>query len=433
MAPTPARYGTPRLRAYAVLSAVAVLGALVSGRPELAALGAPFALLLTAGLALSEPPQFELQVRLGANRVIQGDTFAIGIELSSIKGVTRLDLEPILGPGVAPARPLTGTVRLPPGQPVVLDFPLIATRWGACSLGGFRARAYDRFGMVRFDSVVGHAEPVKVLPDAGTLRSLIRPAHTEIFAGEVVSRRRGDGIEFSDVRSFAAGDRVRDVNWRATARAGELYVNQRLADRNADVVVFVDTFDELRPDAGEARTKPSSLDLAVSAAASVVAAYLRRRDRVGLVGWGGYLQWVAPGMGQVALYRIVDVLLEARVVRSDAWRGVRILPAGVLPPGALVVVLTPLLDPRMINALFDLRARGSDVAVIELDPVAFQSPGRRPEEQVAFRLWRLARQRIRRRLEDRGMIACRWDGGRPLEEVVRETEMRRRHYWRRSG
>jgi uncharacterized protein (DUF58 family) len=422
-----------------VLSAVAVLGALVTGRPELAALGTPFALLLIAGLALSEPPQFESQVRLGANRVIQGDTIALAVALSSTKGVTRLDLEPVLGPGVAPAAPMTGTVRLHPGQPVVVEFPLKAMRWGTCRLGSFRVRAYDRFGLVRFDSAAGHAEPVKVLPDAGTLRSLIRPAHTEIFAGEVVSRRRGDGIEFSDVRAFAAGDRVRDVNWRATARAGELYVNQRLADRNADVVVFVDTFDELRPGSNEPHSgepragEPSSLDLAVSAAASVAAAYLRRRDRVGLVGWGGYLQWVAPGMGQGALYRIVDVLLEARAVRSDAWRGVRILPAGVLPPGALVVALTPLLDPRMLNAVFDLRARGSDVAVIELNPVAFQRPGRRPEEQVAFRLWRLARQRIRRRLEDRGVIVSRWDGGRSLEEVVRETEIRRQQYWRRSG
>jgi uncharacterized protein (DUF58 family) len=424
-----ARYGTPRLHAYVTLTVVAVLAALVTGRPELAVLGAPFALVLIVGLAVSQPPTFEVDARLPVDRVIQGDPVTLEVVASSATGVARLDLDAILGPGLVPARRLPGTVQLLPGQQVAFEIPVVATRWGTCPLGGFRARAYDRFGLVRFDGPAGRAQTMKVLPDAGTLRSLIRPAHTEIFAGEVVSRHRGDGVEFSDVRAFVAGDRVRDVNWRATARGGALHVNQRVADRNADVVLFVDTFDELRPGPGTA----SSLDLAVSATASVAAAYVRRRDRVGLIGWGGYLQWVAPGMGQGALYRIIDVLLEAQVVRSDAWRGVRILPAGVLPPGALVIVLSPLLDPRMTNAVFDLRARGSDVAVIEPDPVAFQRPGRRPEEQVAFRLWRLSRQRIRRRLEDRGVIVAQWDGDRPLEEVVRELEARRRQYWRRSG
>jgi uncharacterized protein (DUF58 family) len=427
--PASGRFGTPRLRAYAALTAAALVASLVSGRPELAILAAPFGLLLTVGLAVSDRPHFELDVAVSGNRVIQGDRLVITVACRSATGVSRLDLVPILDPGLVPASPLTGTLRLPPDTPTVLELPVVATRWGTFRVGSFRASAYDRLGMVRFDSAVGTGETLKVLPDAGTLRSLIRPANTEIFAGEVVSRYRGDGIEFSDVRAFTPGDRVRDVNWRATARAAELVVNQRQADRNADVVLFVDTFDELRPGPGQ----PSSLDVAVSATASVVAAYLRRRDRVGLVGWGGFLQWVAPGMGQVALYRIVDVLLEAKVFRSDAWRGVRILPARVLPPGALVIAVSPLLDPRLTNALFDLRARGSDVAVIELDPVAFQQPGRRQMEQLAFRLWALSRARIRRRLEDRGVVVATWDGGRQLEEVVREVETRRRQYRRRSG
>ena len=424
-----ARFGTPRLHAYATLTVAGLFAALISGRPELAAIGAPFALILTVGLAVFEAPRLDLAVRRSSDRVIQGDTVILGVSVSSADGVARVDLEPVLGPGLVPAAPLTGTLRLAPGQPAELELPFVASRWGTVPLGALRIRAYDPFGLVRCDFTAGRSEPVRVLPDAGTLQSLIRPANTEIFAGEVVSRHRGDGVEFSDVRVFAPGDRVRDVNWRATARGHQLFVNQRLADRNADVVVFVDTFDELRPVAGA----QSSLDLSVSAAASVAAAYLRRRDRVGVVGWGGYLQWVALGMGQGALYRIVDVLLEARVVRSDAWRGVRILPSGVLPPGAFVIALTPLLDPRMINAVFDLRARGSDVAVIELDPVAFQDPGRRPDEQVAFRLWRLSRLRLRRRLEGRGVLVAQWDGGRALEEVVRELENRRRQYWRRSG
>jgi uncharacterized protein (DUF58 family) len=320
-------------------------------------------------------------------------------------------------------------VRLRPAEPATISTTVVANRWGTFGLGVVQIRACDRLGLVYYDGAYGRPKPLKVLPDAGTLGTLINPIDTQIFSGDLVSRRRGDGIEFSDVRAFVPGDRMRDVNWRATARSDRLFVNQRLAERNADIVIFVDTFDDLRG----AATDAGSLDVAVSAAASAAAAYLRRRDRVGLVGWGGYLQWLAPSMGQHGLYRIVDTLLDTRVVRSDAQRSIRILPAGVLPPGALILALSPLLDPRTVNALFDLKARGTDVAIVELDPTAFQGPGRRPQEQLAPRLWRLSRERVRMRFESHGVVVVVWDGHRPFEEVVREVEACRARFRRRSG
>ena len=59
-------------------------------------------------------------------------------------------------------------------------------------------------------------------------------------------RSRADGLEFADTRAFVPGDRLRSVNWRASARRGELIVNERHPDRNADVVLFLDSFAEAR-------------------------------------------------------------------------------------------------------------------------------------------------------------------------------------------
>jgi uncharacterized protein (DUF58 family) len=427
-APT-ARYGTPRLRAYVGFTAVGLLGGLFFGRPELVALAAPFAVVVAVGLVWSRAPDLEVSSSLGAERVVQGDRITLTVTITSAVGVPRVEVRPVIAPGVAAPADAAQAVRLMPDEPATISATVVANRWGTFGLGAVEIRAFDRFGLVHYDGAYGRPTPLKVLPDAGTLRTLINPIDTQIFSGDLVSRRRGDGIEFSDVRAFVPGDRMRDVNWRATARSERLYVNQRLAERNADIVIFVDTFDDLR----RAATDTGSLDVAVSAAASAATAYLRRRDRVGLVGWGGYLQWLAPSMGQLGLYRIVDTLLDARVVRSDAQRGIRILPAGVLPPGALILALTPLLDPRTVNALFDLKARGTDVAIVELDPTTFQSPGRRPQEQLAHRLWRLSRERVRLRFEGHGVVVVVWDGQRPFDEVVREVEACRARFRRRSG
>ena len=66
------------------------------------------------------------------------------------------------------------------------------------------------------------------------LRSLLRPRETQPYVGEEVSRRRGDGIEYADIRQFAFGDMVTRINWRATARRGELWVNDRHPERNTE-------------------------------------------------------------------------------------------------------------------------------------------------------------------------------------------------------
>ena len=104
---------------------------------------------------------------------------------------------------------------------------------------------------------------------------------------------RADGLEFADTRAFVPGDRLRSVNWRASARRGELIVNERHPDRNADVVLFLDSFAEAR----SGRRGDGTLERAVRAAATLAGRYLERRDRVGLVTFGGVLRWLEPGGG----------------------------------------------------------------------------------------------------------------------------------------
>ena len=83
-------------------------------------------------------------------------------------------------------------------------------------------------------------------------------------------------------------------------------------ERNTDVVIFLDTFVEAR------REDAGTLDLAVRAAATLAERYLAHRDRVGLVVFGGILNWLTPATGIVQRYRIVDALLDAEILLSYA-------------------------------------------------------------------------------------------------------------------
>ena len=56
----------------------------------------------------------------------------------------------------------------------------------------------------------------------------------------------------------------------------------------------------------------------------------------------------------------------------------------MLPPQALVLAVSPLIDDRSVTALLDLRARGHDLAVIEVSPVPFAEPGESELDQLAL-------------------------------------------------
>ena len=143
--------------------------------------------------------------------------------------------------------------------------------------------------------------------------------------------------------------------------------------------------------------------------------------------FGGYLSWLLPRSGTQQLYRIVDSLLEMGVVLSFATKGIDVLPPRSLPPKALVLALSPLLDARSAAALLDLRARGFDLVVVEVSPVPFVRPGSGELSRLSYRLWRLSREALRARYEQAGVPVVEWTDGQPLSGAIEEVRAFRRY------
>src|SRR5204862_5962573 len=297
---------------------------------------------------------------------------------------------------------------------------LRCVRWGAFPLGRIHLRAHDHFGMFRHEALVDRRQPLKVYPAQEDVRTLLRPSETQVFSGNHVARQKAEGIEFADIRQFVAGDRVRRVNWRASARRGELWVNEHHAERNADVVILLDSFAEVR------RGDRTTLDPALRAAASLAARYLRQKDRVGFVAFGGFLNWLLPSTGAGQLYRIVDAMLDTQIVLSYAWKDIGRVPRRTLPPQALVFALTPLVDDRSATALLDLRARGFDLVVIEISPLALLPEPSGQLSELAHRLWRLRREAVRGRFERAGIPVAVWGDESSLAAALEEVSTYRR-------
>ncbi|HEY7379737.1 MAG TPA: DUF58 domain-containing protein [Gaiella sp.] len=411
---------SPRLSAYSALVAIGLLGALAARRAELAVLAAPFALVLALGLT-ARPPQPRVRFVLEGERVLEGDPLRATLEVESADPIDRLELRLALPAGVElVADDLPRAFHLGWGGERSLELELRA-RWGVWTVGDLRLRARDRFGVLWWEERLERPHRLRVVPRPEQLRALVAPAQTQAATGNEVARVRGEGVEFADTRAFVAGDRVRSINWRASARREQLIVNERHPERNTDVVLFLDSF------ADAERADGSILGRAVRASATLADLYLRRRDRVGLVTFGGTLRWLEPGAGALQRYRLVDALLETRMRFSYAWKDVNVIPARTLPPRALVIAVTPLLDARAVTALLDLRARGHDLAVVEVPAELFAAPGEEDVEQLAWRLWLLRRETLRARLQAIGVAVSRWDDDAPLDAVLEGVRTYRRH------
>jgi len=158
------RAATTKLGAYAALTGVGLIAALVLGRPEPAALAAPFALLLVVGLSLAEPPRIGAIFELDAERQVEGEPVEALLELRAGNAVPRLELLFDLPHGLATEAPNPRVMRLLPDERPELAYPLRCERWGAYLVGDFLLRAQDRFGLLVFEQQLPLPRPLKVYP-----------------------------------------------------------------------------------------------------------------------------------------------------------------------------------------------------------------------------------------------------------------------------
>ena len=254
-------------------------------------------------------------------------------------------------------------------------------------------------------------------------RRLVAPAHTQAAIG---NRGRAGPRRGPRVRGHAAvrpGDRVRSVNWRASARRGALVVNERHPERNADVVLFLDSFAEARrADDGDARAGGArGGDARRRCTSSAATASGSSRSAASL-------RWLEPGGGARPAYRLVDALLETGVEFSYAWKDVNVIPARTLPPRALVVAVTPLLDERSIGALVrPARPRATTSSSSRSRPSRTSSRAATASTWRALRLWRLQRTDLRGRFERLGVAVATLDDETTVEAALEGVRAFRRH------
>jgi uncharacterized protein (DUF58 family) len=398
-------HSAARARSLATAALLALVAAVLTGHAALVLLAAP-ALGALALLPRRRPPELDIDVTVSSSRCFEGEEVTITATVRAAQPLDEvvLELQPAAQVALAGASPRTQAF-LRAGR-ASARWVTRPERWGRSSPG--TVRVAGRAGALQTSRRI-ELDPLEVFPRPARMRPRLVPAELLRRIGEHTGRAVGEGVEFAGIRPYLPGDQLRDVNRAVSIRRGQLHVNQRAAARAADLVVMIDAF-------GPGPVSARSLDLAVHGAAALVTAYLRVSDRAGLVVLGGLLRWLGPAAGDRQFYRIAEMMLAARYdsyVTPDVGR----IPRTALPPGTLVVVFSPLLDPRGFGAISDLRQRGFPLIVI--DTLRDEPPaGTRPDARLALRLWRLDRTATRAGLRALGIPVLQWPESAELDSVL---------------
>jgi uncharacterized protein (DUF58 family) len=193
-----------------------------------------------------------------------------------------------------------------------------------------------------------------------------------LFAGEYRSVFKGQGMEFSEVREYQAGDEVRNIDWNVTARMRRPFVKRYIEERELTVILAVDFSGSER--FGTRRRFKS--EVAAELAAVIAMSAIRNNDRVGTLFFSDRIEHVVPPRkGRRHALRVLRDLLvfDAEGTGTDVAGALEYL-SRMLAHTAIIFVVSDFLGGDVERPLKMLAQRHDVVAVTVEDPSEVELP-----------------------------------------------------------
>jgi uncharacterized protein (DUF58 family) len=293
-------------------------------------------------------------------------------------------------------------ISLAPHERQVLSYTLQGRRRGYYRLGPLVTLGGDLLGSTTYKRLHHNGDLVIVYPKIVPLRDLGFPSQSPF--GTLPSQQRlfEDPTRIRGVRDFQAGDSLRQMDWKTTARVGSLQVRRYEPTMALETAVLLnlDSDDYLPQSCREATEQ------GIVVAASLATHLIEKRQAVSLVTNGrdplhepaptaetGTASILPLRKGRAHLMQMLDLL--ARIERTAEDEAVPFLDllnrrTLALPWGSTVVVITPREVEGLFDTLLTLRRRGLlPILVLLLPHREFTLTARRADQigTQAIRIW----------------------------------------------
>jgi len=254
---------------------------------------------------------------------------------------------------------------------------------GLFTFGPVELRYGDPFGLFARTLRVAGSQSVVVYPVIRSVGAL--DALAPSTAGDEQPRGRVLDIppNATTIREYVPTDSVKRIHWASSARLARLMSRSVETREGGDAWIVLDL--EASVHAGEA--PDSTLEYAMSMAASLTDSALRRGSAIGLVSNDSQLSVIEAARGDQQRKKLFEHFTLAQADGTVSLANLLTSQRQQWQHRGGLIVITPSGDEHWLEALLDLGVRGHRSLVIYLDPRGFG--GSQPSLAAAGR-WRQA-------------------------------------------
>ncbi len=179
---------------------------------------------------------------------------------------------------------------------------------GEAAFGRTSLRLDAPLGLWQRRLAAGAPQSVRVYPNFAALTrfALLAVDHRLSQIGVLQRRRRGEGLDFHQLREYREGDVQRQIDWKATARSGKLVSREYQDERDQTLLLLVDCGRRMGAKDGAL----SHFDHVLNAALLLGYVALRQGDAVGLLTMSGPQRWLAPRKSGAAVNLLLNHLYD---------------------------------------------------------------------------------------------------------------------------
>jgi len=207
------------------------------------------------------------------------------------------------------------------GNSKTYDYELRPTERGVYSFGSLNIFASSPIGLLARKYSFDQAQEVPVYPSFLQLQKYDLIAFTNRLHeyGLKKIRRIGHTMEFEQIKDYVLGDDIRNINWKATAKRGQLMVNQFQDEKSQPIYSVIDK--------GRVMKMPfnglSLLDYAINATLVISNIALKKQDKAGMFSFSNKIEnRVVAERRSSQMNLILETLynLETNFIESDFSR-----------------------------------------------------------------------------------------------------------------
>ena len=231
-------------------------------------------------------------------------------------------------------------------------FRLSPVRRGEARVARAWARWSGPLGLLNIQASAALDRVVRVTPDLDAVRrEAMRLFSRTPLGGQKIRPELGDGLEFQALREFERGMDVRAIDWKQSARHGQLLAKEFRAERNQPIMLAIDSGRLM----GEPVEDAPKLDRALNAALLIGYVALTMGDRVGLAAFDSRPRVIGrpvAGPRAFSTLRRLAASVDYSSEETNFTLGLAAVGAA-LDRRALLIVFTDFADPTSAQLMLE--------------------------------------------------------------------------------